>query len=90
MRIVRRLRPEALEDLGLQSALAALRDQRSASSRGYGSSGGSKPPVMEEHELVVYRIAQEALANVARHAAATDVKLLPPAHRRARHPDRSR
>jgi two-component system, NarL family, sensor histidine kinase UhpB len=75
-RIVRQLRPEALEDLGLQSALAALATAFGEQARvrierrlEHGS------PLSEEHELVVYRIAQEALTNVARHADATEVEL---------------
>jgi two-component system sensor histidine kinase UhpB len=32
-------------------------------------------PLSEEHELVIYRIAQEALTNVARHADASEVEL---------------
>jgi two-component system sensor histidine kinase UhpB len=75
-RIARRLRPEALEDLGLQSALAAL-------AAAFGEQARVRverrldhgPPLPEEHELVVYRIAQEALTNVARHARATRVRL---------------
>jgi two-component system, NarL family, sensor histidine kinase UhpB len=75
-RIARRLRPEALEDLGLQSALAAL-------ATAFGEQSTLRierrlddgPPLSEEHELVVYRIAQEALTNVARHATATEVQL---------------
>jgi two-component system sensor histidine kinase UhpB len=75
-RIARRLRPEALEDFGLQSALAAL-------ATAVGEQAGLRierrldngPPLSEEHELVVYRIAQEALTNVARHAGATEVQL---------------
>jgi two-component system sensor histidine kinase UhpB len=75
-RIVRQLRPEALEDLGLQSALAAL-------ATAFGEQARVRierrlehgPPLSEEHELVVYRIAQEALTNVARHADATEVEL---------------
>jgi two-component system, NarL family, sensor histidine kinase UhpB len=75
-RIARQLRPEALEDLGLQSALAAL-----ATAVGEPASlrieRQLEPalPLSEEHELVVYRIAQEALTNVARHADATEVQL---------------
>ena len=75
-RIARQLRPEALEDLGLQSALAAL-----ATAVGEPASlrieRQLEPalPLSEEHELVVYRIAQEALTNVARHAHATEVQL---------------
>jgi two-component system sensor histidine kinase UhpB len=75
-RIARQLRPEALEDLGLQSALAAL-------SNAFGDQAGiavarrlnSSPPLSEDQELVVYRVAQEALTNVARHASATRVEL---------------
>ena len=75
-RIVRQLRPEALEDLGLQSALAAL-------ATAFGEQAKVRierrleqgPPLSEEHELVVYRIAQEALTNVARHANANEVEL---------------
>jgi two-component system, NarL family, sensor histidine kinase UhpB len=75
-RIARQLRPEALEDLGLQSALAAL-------STAFGEQAGIEvqrrlePSVAltDEQELVVYRVAQEALTNVARHAEATQVEL---------------
>jgi two-component system, NarL family, sensor histidine kinase UhpB len=75
-RIARQLRPEALEDLGLQSALAAL-------SNAFGDQAGidvarrlnCSPPLSDDQELVVYRVAQEALTNVARHAAATRVEL---------------
>jgi two-component system, NarL family, sensor histidine kinase UhpB len=75
-RIVRQLRPEALEDLGLQSALAALAtafgEQAKVPIERRLEQG---PPLSEEHELVIYRIAQEALTNVARHANATEVEL---------------
>jgi two-component system sensor histidine kinase UhpB len=75
-RIARKLRPEALEDLGLQSALSAL-------ATAFGEQAGItvqrrlEPAVSlsEEQELVVYRVAQEALTNVARHAEATRVEL---------------
>ena len=90
-RIARRLRPEALEDLGLQSALAALATAIGEQARlRIERRLDDGPPLSEEHELVIYRVAQEALTNVARHAGATEVQLPPPAHRRPRHPDRSR
>ena len=76
-RIARQLRPEALEDLGLQSALAALatafgeqahlRVERHLQPPGL--------PLSEEQELVIYRVAQEAMTNVARHAQAQTVEL---------------
>jgi two-component system sensor histidine kinase UhpB len=81
-RIARQLRPEALEDLGLQSALSAL-------ATAFGEQAGINVrrnlepavPLSDEQELVVYRVAQEALTNVARHAEATQVELRL-AHRR--------
>jgi len=75
-RIVRRLRPEALEDLGLQSALAALSASIGEQAR-LRIEWRLEPwlPLSQEQELVVYRIAQEALTNVARHANAAQVRL---------------
>ncbi len=75
--IARRLRPDALEDLGLHSALNALcTDFGQASGLALvkhiaPQSGRLKPDV----ELVCYRIAQESLTNVARHAEAGKVWL---------------
>jgi len=75
-RIARRLRPEALEDLGLQSALAALAGAVGEQAK-LRIERRLEPglPLTQEQELVVYRIAQEALTNVARHADATAVQL---------------
>ena len=75
-RIARQLRPEALEDLGLESALATL-----ATSFGEQAQVNVErrlersPSLSKDEELVVYRVAQEALTNVARHAQATRVEL---------------
>jgi two-component system sensor histidine kinase UhpB len=69
-RISRELRPEALDDLGLASALVAL-TERFSQSAGLNVSrliDRELPPLSEEAELVIYRVAQEALTNVARHA----------------------
>jgi len=76
-RIATDLRPEALRDLGLASALAALGD-------GFGRRTGLRverqiqtpmPQLSSEAELAVYRIAQEALTNVARHAGSHTAEL---------------
>jgi two-component system sensor histidine kinase UhpB len=76
-RVARRLRPGVLEDLGLTSALAALAtdftDHSSASVRRSFAPG--LPALSPEAEVVVYRVAQEALTNAARHADAQSVEL---------------
>ena len=76
-RIARELRPEMLEHLGLVSALTEL-------SRKFSDHSGIPverrfaerlPSLSEEAELAVYRVAQESLTNVARHADASRVEL---------------
>jgi two-component system sensor histidine kinase UhpB len=75
--IARRLRPGVLDDLGLISAISAL---ASEFSRTTGAEVGRRleerlPPLDRDAELVIYRIAQESLTNVARHADASEVEL---------------
>ncbi|RYB92952.1 sensor histidine kinase [Nocardioides oleivorans] len=76
-RVARRLRPGVLEDLGLTSALAALAtdfaDHSPAPVRRSFAPG--LPTLSPEAEVVVYRVAQEALTNAARHADAHEVEL---------------
>lgn len=76
-RVARRLRPGVLEDLGLASALAALAtdfaEHSTASVRRSFAPG--LPALSPEAEVVVYRVAQEALTNAARHADAREVGL---------------
>jgi two-component system, NarL family, sensor histidine kinase UhpB len=76
-RIARELRPEMLEHFGLVSALTEL-------SRKFADQSGlvierrfadDLPPLSDEAELAVYRVAQESLTNVARHAQASRVEL---------------
>jgi two-component system sensor histidine kinase UhpB len=70
--IARRLRPEVLDDLGLASALAALTNDvaRRTGVRVERRLAPDLPALGSEEELVVYRVAQEALTNVARHSEA--------------------
>jgi two-component system, NarL family, sensor histidine kinase UhpB len=75
--VARRLRPGVLDDLGLLSALAALATEFSTHSgvpvrRGFAR---GLPQMTQQTELVVYRVAQEALTNTARHARGCTVEL---------------
>nr|WP_202892023.1 sensor histidine kinase [Kribbella shirazensis] len=75
-RLAHRLRPGVLEDLGLTSALTALATEVSDHTgleirRRF--DGGLV--LDEQTELVLYRVAQESLTNVARHAGATRIDL---------------
>jgi two-component system, NarL family, sensor histidine kinase UhpB len=68
--LARRLRPEVLDELGLVPALRNLCD-RIEESTGLvvrRSLDPDLPPLSSDAELVVYRVAQEALTNVVRHA----------------------
>ena len=76
-RIARRLRPEALDDLGLVNAFIALCNRMSE----YGGIPITRvlPERLPEHspevDLVVYRVAQEALWNAVRHAEASTIQV---------------
>jgi two-component system, NarL family, sensor histidine kinase UhpB len=74
-RIARELRPEMLEHLGLPSALTELATvlSRRSGVRIERDFHRSLPPLTEDAELAVYRVAQESLTNVARHANASRV-----------------
>ena len=75
--LARRLRPEALDDFGLRSALVSLGSDLSEHTglRVTPRLAGNLPTLSKEDELVVYRVAQESLVNVVRHARATRAEL---------------
>jgi two-component system, NarL family, sensor histidine kinase UhpB len=77
--LARQLRPTALDDHGLIPALASQvadfgdRSGIAASFNRY----GSMPNLTDEEQLVIYRVTQESLSNIAQHAdaARVDVEL---------------
>jgi two-component system sensor histidine kinase UhpB len=78
VRLARELRPSALDDLGLG---AALRTQVAEFGRRAGVNASLALPsegvedLAPDEQLVVYRIVQEGLSNVARHAGARSVRV---------------
>ncbi|MFD0434255.1 MULTISPECIES: HAMP domain-containing sensor histidine kinase [Streptomyces] len=76
-RLVRRLRPGVLEDLGLVSALTSLSQDFATHTglRVVRRLDGDLPALDHESELVLYRVAQESLTNAARHADAGRVEV---------------
>jgi two-component system sensor histidine kinase UhpB len=74
-RISYELRPAALDDLGLSSALAALCNSvgRRAGIEVSHDVDRELPPLQPEVELAVYRITQEALTNAVRHSGCSHV-----------------
>lgn len=76
-RFIRALRPIYLEDLGLTAALGMLaRDvsQETGIAVAFDAEGASRR-LLPEVELSLYRIAQEGLSNVTRHAQASAASL---------------
>lgn len=75
--LARQLRPTVLDDLGLKAAVAGNAeelDRRSSLEVSF-SSEGSFGDLSTDAQLVVYRVAQEALSNAAQHAEATTVEV---------------
>jgi two-component system, NarL family, sensor histidine kinase UhpB len=70
--VARQLRPTALDDLGLSAALAAHVEEleRRTGIETSFEAQGSVSEIEGEAQLVLYRVAQEALSNVARHSEA--------------------
>jgi two-component system, NarL family, sensor histidine kinase UhpB len=78
LQLARQLRPTALDDLGLAPAIAGQVKRLGEGEIETGfESEGSFSDLGDDAQLVVYRVAQEALNNAARHsgAARIDVRL---------------
>lgn len=76
-RVARNLRPALLDDLGLYAALQHLaREMQSGSTLTVDvTQTGQQRELSDEHATALFRIAQEALTNVERHAHATRVNI---------------
>jgi two-component system sensor histidine kinase UhpB len=77
LQLARQLRPTALDDHGLLPALAT-HVRRFAAQTGIQAdlrTRGEAEDLAPDQEIAVYRVAQEALANVARHAEASRVEI---------------
>jgi two-component system sensor histidine kinase UhpB len=72
--IARGLRPGALEELGLRSALTSLANSFTGL-RVRHSLPADLPVLSPDQDLAVYRVAQESLTNVARHARARTARM---------------
>ena len=72
-RLVYALRPPALDDLGLLGAIREITAQHGANGLNVSIEAPERlPDLPAAVEVAAYRIAQEALTNVARHAAASE------------------
>ena len=75
LHLARQLRPTALDDHGLVPALTSQvadfgdRTGIRSSFRRH----GTVPPLSDEEQLVIYRVTQESLSNVAQHSGARHV-----------------
>jgi two-component system, NarL family, sensor histidine kinase UhpB len=74
--LARQLRPTALDDLGLAAALAGQVEQLAHGEiEAEFAAEGDLSDLGDDAQLVVYRVAQEALSNAARHSGAGRVEV---------------
>jgi signal transduction histidine kinase len=84
--IIADLRPAALDELGLEPALATLLDRRRRDGIAIDAEVRLPDPRAGEHRLdpeletTIYRFVQEALTNVVKHARASEVRVSVIAH----------
>jgi two-component system, NarL family, sensor histidine kinase UhpB len=76
--LARDLRPTALDDLGLAAAIGGQVEQVAARSEleASFSAEGDLADLDDDVQLVVYRVAQEALSNAARHSESGEVRVV--------------
>jgi two-component system, NarL family, sensor histidine kinase UhpB len=74
--LARQLRPTALDDLGLAAAIAGQVEQlRHSGPEAELTTEGDFSDLDDDVQLVVYRVAQEALTNAARHSKAQRIEV---------------
>jgi signal transduction histidine kinase len=71
----RLLRPQVLDDLGLEAAMHWLARSVQAPGLQVGVHIDNIPPLDQEVQTLLFRVCQEALANVVKHAQASDALL---------------
>jgi len=75
--IARQLRPSVLDDHGLLAALhSQVRDfaEQTGTNANF-HARGSLPELSPEQQLVIYRVTQESLSNIAQHAEARNIEV---------------
>jgi two-component system, NarL family, sensor histidine kinase UhpB len=78
LRLARELRPAALDDLGLAAALRTLVAEfgrRAGIDAEFTLGPGALDALDEDEQIVVYRVVQEGLSNVAQHSGAHRVRV---------------